>query len=107
MSNRTKELLVELGKGLGKYKTKAGAAAFAYKILKAAALESGGSRLVTHPDVEVWIKSPEDSEIHGYVGSAWHVCWESGPTDWAVGSYLHGPWGYCETYWGFDLIFYT
>jgi hypothetical protein len=57
------------------------------------------------PAHEVWIKSPAESERHGYVGRHWHVCWESGPYEWSAGLFASGPWGYCESYWGFDLIF--
>ena len=59
-----------------------------------------------NPDMETWIKSPDESEAHGYVGRVWHVCWESGPDYWAVSAFINGPWGHCETYWGFDLCFY-
>ena len=53
----------------------------------------------------IWIKSPAESKEHGYV-DVWHVCWEDGPYDWAVGTFISGPWGHCEPYWGFDLAFY-
>lgn len=84
-----------------KYTRKADAAKALYKALCAAAARSG-----MDPKWEVWIKSPEESEQHGYVGKAWHVCWESGPHDWAIGVFASGKWGHCETYWGFDLAFY-
>jgi len=84
-----------------KYKTKASAAKALYKALCEACRASG-----MNPHYEVWIKSPEESQQHGYVGKAWHVCWESGPHDWAIAVFANGPWGHCETYWGFDLAFY-
>ena len=58
------------------------------------------------PKWEVWINSPDESEEHGYVGKVWHVCWESGPHDWACSVFAGGEWGHVETYWGFDLAFY-
>lgn len=84
-----------------KYKTQAGAAKALYKALCAQCKALG-----MDPKHEVWIKSPSESMDHGYVSSAWHVCWESGPFDWAVSVFAHGEWGHCETYWGFDLAFY-
>lgn len=83
------------------YKTQAGAAKGLYKALCEACKQIG-----MNPKYEVWIKSPEESEKHGYVGKAWHVTWESGPYDWGVSVFAHGEWGHCETYWGFDLAFY-
>jgi hypothetical protein len=84
-----------------KYKTKAAAAKALHKDLQRLCKLTGGN-----PDEEVWIKSPEESEQHGYVGKAWHVCWESGPYDWGICVFASGDWGHCETYWGFDLAFY-
>jgi hypothetical protein len=84
-----------------KYKTQAAAAKALYKELQRQCKLTFGSS-----DGEVWIKSPEESEQHGYVGRAWHVCWESGPYDWGVCTFASGDWGHCETYWGFDLAFY-
>ena len=63
------------------------------------------------PNYEVQIYSPEESQERGYT-SGWHVIWECGPADWGVSQSMQvisggmiPPWGYCETYWGFDLIF--
>jgi len=84
-----------------KYKTCAGAAKALYKALCDYAAECG-----MDPKYEVWIKSPEESEAHGYVGKVWHVCWESGPYDWGCEVFASGKWGHCETYFGFDLAFY-
>jgi hypothetical protein len=84
-----------------KSKTAAGAAKSLYRALRAACEAEGYD-----PDSEVWIKSPEESERHGYVGKCWHVCWESGPMDWSCAVFTNEAWGHCETYWGFDLAFY-
>ena len=81
------------------HQTKEGAAKALYEALCGLCKEMGGD-----PSY-IWIKSPAESEAHGYVGARWHVCWEDGPYDWACGAFVTGPWGYCETYWGFDLIF--
>tara|TARA_R100000329_G_C7556391_1_gene196686 strand:- start:47 stop:358 length:312 start_codon:yes stop_codon:yes gene_type:complete len=83
------------------YKTKAGAAKGLYKALCDCASKSG-----MDPKWEVWIKNPKESQAHGFVGEAWHVCWESGPFDWATNVFASSDWGHCETYWGFDLAFY-
>ena len=83
------------------YKTKAGAAKGLYKALRKAC-ESVGM----NPNSEVWIKAPEESLEHGYVGKVWHVSWESGPYNWGCSVFAHGEWGHCEPYWGFDLAFY-
>ena len=63
------------------------------------------------PNYEVRIYSPEESEQRGYT-TCWHVTWESGPHQWGVGQSMAvitggivPPWGFCETHWGFDLIF--
>ncbi len=61
---------------------------------------------------ETFLLNPEQSANH-YAGPHWHLCYESGPSGWGdfgrskvVPAELRdGPWGYCETYWGFDLIF--
>lgn len=90
-----------LGWNPGAYKTAEGAAKGLYAALRKKAKAYG-----MNPDAEVWIKSPDESEKHGYVGRQWHVCWESGPFDWGVSVFASGPWGHCETYWGFDLAFY-
>lgn len=84
-----------------KYKTKAAAAKALYKALCKECKSYGSD-----PSYEVWIKSPEESVEHGYVGKAWHVCWESGPYMWGVNVFANADWGHCETYWGFDLAFY-
>jgi hypothetical protein len=91
--------------GLGwepsKYKTKGMAARGLYRALCEACRTSGMDSAS-----EVWIKSPDESEKHGYVGKAWHVCWESGPMDWGCAIFTNEVWGYCETHWGFDLAFH-
>lgn len=87
------------GINFDEYKTKAGAAKAAYEAICAYVRELG-----MDPEHEVWIKNPEESREHGYTTS-WHVCWESGPYQWAIGRFISGPWGFCETHWGFDLIF--
>ena len=63
------------------------------------------------PNYEVQIYSPEESQVRGYT-SGWQVVWECGPENWGVSqsmaSVMSGmipPWGFCETQWGFDLIF--
>jgi len=84
-----------------KYKTAAAAAKALYKALCKKSAEYGQD-----PKWEVWIKSPAESEAHGYVGKTWHVCWESGPYDWGCELFACGPWGHVETYWGFDAAFY-
>jgi hypothetical protein len=84
------------------FKTSCGAAKALYRALCKKCEQCGGD-----PAHEVWIKSPEESEAHGYVGKVWHVCWESGPYNWGCEVFADGPWGHCETYWGFDLAFYS
>lgn len=83
------------------YKTKAGAAKGLYKALCKLCKDYG-----MDPKYEVWIKSPEESKAHGYGVDGWWVCWESGPYSWGCSVFANGPWGHCETYWGFDLAFY-
>ena len=63
------------------------------------------------PNYEVQIYSPEQSQKRGYT-SGWHLVWECGPTSWGlhesmgiVSGGIVPPWGFCETHWGFDLIF--
>jgi len=63
------------------------------------------------PNWEVKIYSPEESQKRGYTTN-WQVTWESGPHYWGVEqsmaivtSGIIPPWGFCETQWGFDLIF--
>ena len=85
-----------------KYKTAAGAAKGLYDAL----LKACKARGIKDPTTEVWIKTPEETEEHGYMAGAWWVCWESGPFEWAVSTYVGGPWGHAEPYWGFDLAFY-
>ena len=92
-------LIETLGYDPRKYKTAAGAAKGLYRLLREHVLEKG-----MNPDIECFIHSPSEAKEHGYVKS-WHVCWESGPYGWAIGTFVGGPWGYCETYWGFDLVF--
>lgn len=60
------------------------------------------------PDIETSIFAPGEREESD---GSWWVIWESGPYDWAIEVSLDGRrrtyaenW-YCETYWGFDLIF--
>ena len=83
-------------------------------------------------DVETFCKSPEQSIAHSSYKDCqdfeivrhWWVCFEAGPHCWAVGTSMvnaysaieptvdnllvrciPGPWGFCETFWGFDLVF--
>lgn len=78
-----------------------------------------------NPGIETFIKSPKKTRKHlrdprfGDGPESWWVCFEAGPYSWAVQSTLsgvadiqtlytvstQGPWGFCETYWGFDLLF--
>ena len=51
------------------------------------------------PSWEVAIKGPDSGE------RAWRVIWESGPSHWAVAQFIIGPWGFCETDYGCELIF--
>jgi len=86
-----------------KYKTKAAAAKALYAALVKLNKESGG------PAGEVFIKNPEQREAQGY-GRVWHVSWESGPYQWAIGTAFEvcnyeAGW-YTEPYYGFDLSFY-
>lgn len=62
-----------------------------------------------NPDMEVALWSPEEARDKGFT-NGWHLIWESGPYMWGVGTSMqtaaaHPPWGFCETYWGCDLIF--
>ena len=83
------------------YNTAAGAAKGLYKAIQKFQRATGGD-----PEA-VWIKNPQESEDHGYVGKAWWVVWEEGPYQWACGAFASGPWGHAEPYWGFDLAFYN
>lgn len=63
------------------------------------------------PNWEVVLYNPEESKDRGHT-SGWHLIWESGPHQWGVSqsmatvtSGMIPPWGFCETQWGFDLIF--
>jgi hypothetical protein len=86
-----------------KYDRKADAAKAAHKIICEHVRASGQD-----PKWEVMIKNPEETLEH--IGSKnWWVCWECGPTSWGVEASMslvmkNEHW-YCETYWGFDLIF--
>jgi hypothetical protein len=87
------------------YTSKAAAADALYKHLRELAAAIG-----QNPDIEVAILNPEQAEAHG-VGRNWWVCWEAGPSMWAVGYSLSGlarnfeaGW-YTEPYYGFDLSF--
>jgi hypothetical protein len=82
------------------YKTQEAAAKGIYDVLTQINRDLGG------PDGEVIIMNPDEAAEHG-VGRGWWVCWESGPFRWGSGTFLNGPWGYCETHWGFDLCFTT
>ena len=82
------------------------AANAAYLALRLDCAETGQD-----PSWEVQIYSPDESQKRGYA-SGWHVVWECGPEGWAVGESMRmisggviPPWGFCETYWGFDLTF--
>lgn len=86
-----------------KYKTAANAAKGMYRALCELARELGYDA-----EREVWIKTPEESEAHG-TGRCWHVCWESGPYEWAVEA-SHGAanrFFYSEPHWSFSLCFYS
>lgn len=80
------------------YTTAAGAAKAAHKALRKDCVEWGQD-----PDFEVFIYSPEQSKERGYT-QGWQVVWECGPDNWGI-RFISGPWGFCETYWGFDLTF--
>ncbi len=59
------------------------------------------------PEIEVFIKSPEEYKAHGY-DKCWCVSWESGPYQWAIGASMdvaHGDDWYTEPYYSFDLNF--
>ena len=63
------------------------------------------------PNHEVQIYSPEESCERGFT-THWHLVWECGPASWGlyqsmdvVSGGILPPWGFCETQWGFDLIF--
>ena len=83
------------------YKTSAEAAKALYAALCKKCAASG-----MDPKEEVWISSPAESLERGLVGKVWHVCWESGPYDWACSVFAGGQWGHVETHYGFDLAFY-
>jgi hypothetical protein len=83
------------------YKSAAGAAKALYGAICKKAKKEGWD-----PEGEVWISSPAESLQRGLVGEVWHVCWESGPHDWACSVFASGQWGHVETYYGFDLAFY-
>jgi hypothetical protein len=78
------------------YKTKEAAARGLYDALVKENRRRGG------PDGEVIIRSPAE-KLFGY--ECWTVCWESGPYQWGCSAFINGPWGFCETYYGFDLMF--
>jgi len=85
-----------------KYKTKAGAAKAFHKALAKTVKEFG-----MNPDVETFIKTPEESEKAGY-GRGWTVSWESGPYEWAIDAswkVQNSPTWYTEPYYSFDLCF--
>ena len=102
MKIATDEGTLSIGWEPSNYATCADAAKALYGALCIASKASGQD-----PSYEVWIKSPAESKAHGYVGDAWHVCWESGPYDWGCSVFASGVWGHVETYWGFDLAFYS
>jgi hypothetical protein len=58
---------------------------------------------------DVWIRDPDESTKFGYAPHRWHLGKEGGPPDWGVAAsfaIIKGTGNLCETYWGFDLIFY-
>lgn len=88
------------------FKSAEEAANAAYLALVMDCAESGED-----PNHEVQIYSPEESQERGYT-SGWHLVWECGPTNWGVSQSMASvtsgmipQWGFCETQWGFDLIF--
>lgn len=88
---------------LSQYRRPADAAKAAYKFVRKLSEEAG-----QNPDIETAIYKPGEREESS---GSWWVVWESGPYDWAVTVTCDGrdrtysrEW-YCETYWGFDLIF--
>lgn len=86
------------------YKTPAGAAKGLYRELCALA-----ARVGQNPDIEVWIKSPRESERAGF-GECWVVCWEAGGPEWAVNASLDIRRDRCywsEPYYAFSLCFYS
>lgn len=83
-----------------KFKTASEAAQAAHRAIKQDCVEYG-----MDPNFEVSIKTPKESPNFAPGEPVWWVCWESGPASWAVAQFINGPWGFCETHWGFDLIF--
>ncbi len=83
------------------YLTRSGAARGLYEALRVVSRAHG-----QNPDVEVALQRPEVSQACG-TGNNWRVIWESGPFEWAIAlSFrVHGPWGFTEPYYGFDLCF--
>lgn len=82
------------------YTTKEGAARGMYEALKKVAVTLG------HLEEEVQLFEPTRTEK--YCGTReWCVVWEEGPYQWAIGLSMevHGPWGYCEPHYSFDLCF--
>ena len=55
----------------------------------------------------IYLWSPEETNERGY-GNCWSVFFEDGPYDWGIdlSIKMHGKTFYCETYYGFDLLFY-
>ncbi|QXN72565.1 hypothetical protein RCTIPTONUS_95 [Rhodobacter phage RcTiptonus] len=81
------------------HKTKEAAARALHEALCKQAVLAGMS-----PASEVHIYTPEETEERGY-RKCWWVMWEAGPYAWGCSAFINGPWGYCETYFGFDLMF--
>lgn len=84
----------------GEYKTKEAAAKGLAQALEKWAVSHG------YPEGTVVVWAPERTvKYSGF--PTWCVVWEDGPYDWAVNMSMeiHGPWGFCEPYYGFDLHF--
>jgi hypothetical protein len=69
-----------------------------------AAIRKHASDLGMDPDSEVHLYPPHETKERGY-GEFWWLTWEAGPYNWAVATFVNGPWGHCEPYYGFDLQF--
>ena len=73
--------------------TKESAARALYRALRDPCIAMG-----MDPDVELILRTPDEC-------GSWWILWESGPAYWSVAVFAMGSWGFCETEYGFDLIF--
>lgn len=95
---------MDMGQDMSNFKTAAGAAKAVHKALAKMCADMGGS-----PALEMFIKTPAEALEHG-LGENWHVCWESGPYEWAIAAADsvrndHGIWS--EPHWAFSLAIYN